>query len=254
MNDHGAEDEHVAVDMLPLLENTTESTVNCSLHLFLVVFTSFPSKDWPRLLRLLTIHFPQPSSRDCRGPSPGQLPSLFCRSLCCSCCWFPHCCVPFKTPLELILPQAFSKRHPLHRKFAPMHRSGLPLRSSFLYPRQFSTLLRPLASTSLLLCLAFFLASLPRSCPVFDVSSCLMKHFCHVLPPRRLSAFSGPLFLGALTVSTRHPMRSSLFPTCAFPPSFRPGRAFVGHGFSEQPKVFLLLRTTMHPDPRNKNV
>ena len=61
VNDHGAADEYVEVDMPPLLENTSNLTANCSFHTLLFVFYVFSFQSVSHVFfAFLTIHFPWP--------------------------------------------------------------------------------------------------------------------------------------------------------------------------------------------------
>ena len=75
VNDHGAEDEYVEVDMPPLPESASDLTLNCISHVRSFVFASFHSRVVPCLLCLLPTHFLLSSLRGCpsRAPMEGKL-------------------------------------------------------------------------------------------------------------------------------------------------------------------------------------
>ena len=60
MNDHGAEDEYVEVDMPSQPENTSDLTVNCVFHVTLLVFffLIIPPKFGHVFVVFLPTHFP----------------------------------------------------------------------------------------------------------------------------------------------------------------------------------------------------
>ena len=146
MNDHCAEDEYAEVDMPPLLESTSDMTVKCTFHglpfcfyffslqsLAMYVFFVFrPStflgqaqESIPILLLKLSFSV----------AALGQLPGLICSSL----CFFSFCshvalCLSKHFFTSSSWKLYFPRVHPLHRKFAPMLRSCLAIRSAFPCP------------------------------------------------------------------------------------------------------------------------
>ena len=263
VNDHGAENEYVEVDMPSQPENTSDLTANCVFHIMLLVFFPYhPSKVWP-CLRCLFAH-------------PFSFAKLIKLSHSCSLQTFSATTSVFFSPLPPFWLWAFQK-HCVNSSSCGLLLSWISSASS-----QIGT------QASKQCCNSVFV---PMSTLVWHFSSfvCVTSSpsifflswslFCHesFLPlmcspaswKTLVTSFHldscGCLWstvLGNLTVAACRLIHSSWFPTFAFCPSSGPGRGLLCHGFLEECNILSYVffwsdvevdcdhRSTLHPEPR----